>query len=159
MVLKAHCEITVRQLMLIAELKHFAWPLYSVYEHAQWMISNLNHEDLHCMYYHNSLQAYINVFGISANIDGEDVRIIGTGNLCSRDNLFGTVLYRQALNNYKKKFFMLGFCKTELLNYHTSLGWTKADKSKVDMPNVDLNTTEVITIGEFNTLKYLGNKF
>jgi hypothetical protein len=151
-------DINIFGLNYIANLKHKAWPAYSVPQHLAWMVENLKDEDIHLLYYvDNVLQAYMNVFKIEVLIDGVKKEISGTGNLCSNSsNGYGFLLMKNTI----QKGQWMGFCKAHLIEYYKYMGWVFPEKSKLIMPNVDLENYHCMVYGfDFTILKYTGNKF
>ena len=157
-----HKDISIGKLIDICEVKYKAWPQHTFASHMVWMQDNLIASDIHILYYSGeSLEAYLNLFDKEIDVDGVKLKVKGFGNLCAKNNgrAYGSLLMKIVMDLYKDKF--LSFCNDEYVNYYKHFGWTFAHKSKLEFPEVDLDSIRVMLYGieNYNLITYKGVKF
>lgn len=159
-----HAHVDKLKLLDIIRIKSTAWN-YSLEEQLHWINKNITPSDIHCLLEVNSINvAYLNLVDIELDFNGSMYKGYGVGNVCSSEKGkgYGSVLVEK-VNLYIKRHARIGmlFCKSDLLNFYSRLGWIEVPKNHLQIA-MSLNGINVMAYNipsSVSCLKYSGPLF
>lgn len=159
-----HSELSPHQIEQICNLKAVRWNYYSLEQHRQWMVENLQPSDYHILLIENAkLFGYTNLVEISATINDEVVFMKGVGNVCTLETGkgYGNVLMQEVNRNLTEHYWIgLLICKQELVKYYDKFGWVVIDKGVCHIDNLDDVNFMIYNVQtEISSFTYEGRNF
>ena len=134
--IKSTIELEKSELNAILELKQQHWK-YDYESQLQWFKKNIKKNDLHLLIYEQAeLIAYLNAVWIDVEINSEQIKALGIGNvcvaLCYRNIGFGQLLMA-TINSFLKSQNICGFllCKDALVAFYEKSDWKVIVPQKV----------------------------
>lgn len=133
-----HGDLSIKEALDIIEIKSIAWP-YDADSQFQWMIRNLQENDLHFLLHDNKdgkLLAYLNLVELEAVFEDNRKRSCwGLGNVCARET--GKGKGREimlSLNDFinDNNLTALLLCKDTLIDFYKKVGWEELE-NKTDL--------------------------
>ena len=129
-----HKNISEEYLSEAAKIKSLRWK-YSEKEHLVWMTKNLSGNDDHLLLYSgNDVVGYANLVDITVNINNQNIKVKGVGNVCTAETGkgFGNILMEEVntvLTQNQWKGILL--CKDHLTAYYEKFNWKLINKNVV----------------------------